>query len=71
MSGRKVQSVCIIGGGASGLPCIKACVERGLKPTCFERDVDLGGIWHYTDKIDGNYPTVMRCALLSLTPALL
>lgn len=37
-----------MGAGVSGLACIKCCLEEGLKPTCFERSDDLGGLWRFT-----------------------
>lgn len=45
-------SVCIIGAGASGLPSIKACLEQGLEPVCFERTSDIGGLWRFTENVD-------------------
>ena len=44
--------VCIIGAAASGLPSIKACLEQGLEPVCFERTADIGGIWRFTENVD-------------------
>ncbi|CAD5120538.1 DgyrCDS9104 [Dimorphilus gyrociliatus] len=43
-----MSKVCIIGGGVSGLPTIKSCLEENLEPTCFEKHNDIGGIWAYT-----------------------
>ena len=62
MKNGQVRRVCIIGAGASGLPSIKSCLERGLEPVCFERNSELGGIWYYTNVVDGTYPCVMQCA---------
>jgi cation diffusion facilitator CzcD-associated flavoprotein CzcO len=31
------------------LPTIKACLEEGLHPVCFEATDDLGGLWNYRD----------------------
>ncbi|XP_029474103.1 dimethylaniline monooxygenase [N-oxide-forming] 5-like isoform X2 [Rhinatrema bivittatum] len=42
-----VKRVAVIGAGASGLVCIKSCVDEGLEPTCFERTDDLGGLWKF------------------------
>ena len=61
MKNGHVRRVCIIGAGASGLPSIKSCLERGLEPVCFERNSELGGIWYYTDVVDGTYACVMKC----------
>ncbi|XP_054837409.1 flavin-containing monooxygenase 3-like [Eublepharis macularius] len=49
-----VQRVAIIGAGVSGLASIKACLEEGLEPICFERSDDIGGLWQFTDSaVDG------------------
>lgn len=42
-----VQKVAVIGAGISGLTSIKACLDEGLEPTCFERSQDIGGLWRY------------------------
>ncbi|KAE9549177.1 hypothetical protein FO519_007609 [Halicephalobus sp. NKZ332] len=39
--------VCIIGAGASGLPAIKACIEKNLEVICYEKTSELGGLWNY------------------------
>ncbi|KAI8481950.1 hypothetical protein Bbelb_403120 [Branchiostoma belcheri] len=36
------KRVAIIGAGVSGLTSIKACLEEGLQPVCFEQHDDLG-----------------------------
>lgn len=46
------KRVCIIGAAASGLPSIKACLEQGLEPVCFERTDDIGGVWRFSEKVD-------------------
>lgn len=40
-------SVAVIGGGTSGLTCIKCCLDEGLKPVCFESSDDIGGLWRF------------------------
>ncbi|CAJ1064660.1 dimethylaniline monooxygenase 5-like [Notolabrus celidotus] [Xyrichtys novacula] len=45
-----VQKVLVIGAGISGLTSIKACLEEGLEPTCFESSHDLGGLWRFKEK---------------------
>lgn len=39
--------IAVIGSGASGLTCIKCCLEEGLEPVCFERSGDIGGLWRF------------------------
>ncbi|XP_055438196.1 flavin-containing monooxygenase 1 isoform X3 [Bubalus kerabau] len=45
------KRVAIVGAGVTGLASIKCCLEEGLKPTCFERSDDLGGLWRFTTKV--------------------
>ena len=42
-----VQKVAVIGAGPSGLTSIKACLDEGLEPTCFESSHDIGGLWRF------------------------
>ena len=44
------MKVAVIGGGSSGLACIKTCLDEGLEPVCFEQEDDLGGLWRFTEK---------------------
>ena len=41
--------IAIIGAGCSGLTAIKACLDEGLEPVCFEMQSDIGGLWNYND----------------------
>ena len=38
----KINSVCIVGAGCSGLVSVKSCLEEGLNPTCYEIAGDVG-----------------------------
>lgn len=42
-----VHRVAVIGAGTSGLASVKACIEGGLEPVCFERGHDIGGVWNF------------------------
>lgn len=42
-----VRRVAVIGAGTSGLASVKACIEEGLEPVCFERGQDIGGLWNF------------------------
>nr|XP_057930295.1 flavin-containing monooxygenase 5-like isoform X2 [Doryrhamphus excisus] len=44
-----VQKVAVIGAGISGLTSIKACLDEGLEPTCFESSHDIGGLWRFKE----------------------
>ncbi len=41
------KRVAVIGGGTSGLACIKCCLDEGLEPVCFEPSDDIGGLWRF------------------------
>ena len=45
------NSVAVIGAGTAGLAAIKCALEVGLKPTVFEQETWLGGIWRYTEDV--------------------
>lgn len=40
-----IKQVCIIGCGSSGMPAIKAMVDKGIRFDCFEAGNDIGGNW--------------------------
>uniref|UniRef100_A0A3Q3IZK1 Flavin-containing monooxygenase n=1 Tax=Monopterus albus TaxID=43700 RepID=A0A3Q3IZK1_MONAL len=42
-----VQRVAVIGAGPCGLTSVKACLDEGMVPTCFESSDDLGGLWKF------------------------
>ncbi len=46
------MKVCVIGTGPSGLTTIKQLMDEGHDVTCFEKNGDLGGIWHRHDGDD-------------------
>ncbi len=41
------KRIAVIGGGTSGLACIKCCLDEGLEPVCFETSDDIGGLWRF------------------------
>lgn len=43
------KRIAVIGSGASGLTCIKCCLEEDLEPVCFERSDDIGGLWRFQE----------------------
>ncbi|XP_072199839.1 dimethylaniline monooxygenase [N-oxide-forming] 2-like [Excalfactoria chinensis] len=47
-----VHRVAVIGAGVSGLAATKCCLDEGLEPICFERNEDIGGLWHIADNTD-------------------
>ncbi|XP_072130342.1 flavin-containing monooxygenase 5-like isoform X4 [Mobula birostris] len=55
MQVKMAKRVAIIGAGASGLECIKCCLDEDLEPVCFEKSNDIGGLWNFQEKItDGS-----------------
>uniref|UniRef100_A0A3B3SAZ2 Flavin-containing monooxygenase n=1 Tax=Paramormyrops kingsleyae TaxID=1676925 RepID=A0A3B3SAZ2_9TELE len=54
--------VAVIGGGISGLICIKCCLDEGLEPVCFESSDDIGGLWRFKEEPEKDrasiYPSV-------------
>lgn len=40
-------ATCIIGAGSSGIPVLKAFVDRGLEVDCFEATDKVGGLWAF------------------------
>lgn len=49
-SASTAKRVAVLGGGPSGLTTVKACLEEGHIPVCFEQDEDIGGLWRFTEK---------------------
>ncbi|XP_068448898.1 flavin-containing monooxygenase 5-like [Clinocottus analis] len=47
-----VHKVAVIGAGISGLTSVKACLDEGLEPTCFESGLDIGGLWRIKDDLE-------------------
>ena len=42
-----VHRVAVIGAGPSGLTSVKACLDEGMEPICFESSDDMGGLWKF------------------------
>lgn len=51
---KMARRVAVIGGGASGLTCIKCCLDEGLEPVCFESSDDIGGLWRFKVRWSGS-----------------
>ncbi|XP_077132542.1 flavin-containing monooxygenase 3-like [Ranitomeya variabilis] len=62
-----VKTVAIIGAGISGLGAIKACVEEGLEPTCFERSNDIGGLWRFTDEAEDGRASIYKSLVTNVS----
>ncbi|KAG8132930.1 hypothetical protein E2320_010743, partial [Naja naja] len=54
------KRVAVVGSGVSGLTSIKACLEEGLEPTCFEQSNDIGGLWRFTETVEERKASIYR-----------
>ncbi|XP_009460788.1 PREDICTED: dimethylaniline monooxygenase [N-oxide-forming] 5-like [Nipponia nippon] len=60
-----VKKVAIIGGGSSGLCAIKACLQEGLEPVCFERTRDIGGLWRFEEQPEEGRASIYRSVIIN------
>ncbi|XP_073906685.1 flavin-containing monooxygenase 5 isoform X1 [Castor canadensis] len=59
------KRIAVIGGGSSGLTCIKSCVEEGLEPVCFERTEDIGGLWRFQDNPEQGRASIYKSVVIN------
>lgn len=59
------QRVAVIGAGPSGLTSLKACLEEGLEPTCFESSDDIGGLWRYKEKPEPGRANIYQSVVIN------
>lgn len=57
------RRVAVVGGGSSGLACIKCCLDEGLEPVCFESSDDIGGLWRF--KVGVTLSSTLKVDLMS------
>ncbi|ETS73533.1 hypothetical protein PFICI_14479 [Pestalotiopsis fici W106-1] len=57
---QSVSEVAVIGAGISGITSAAHLLRQGIKPTVFERSSQVGGVWHYDDRVakEPNYPNI-------------
>uniref|UniRef100_UPI001448915F dimethylaniline monooxygenase [N-oxide-forming] 2-like n=1 Tax=Epinephelus lanceolatus TaxID=310571 RepID=UPI001448915F len=60
-----VRRVAVVGAGASGLVCIKTCVDEGLEPVCFESSDDIGGLWNYKEALEPERASIYRSLVVN------
>ncbi|KAM3620315.1 uncharacterized protein V6R79_021449 [Siganus canaliculatus] len=60
-----VQRVAVIGAGISGLSSIKACLDEGLEPTCFESSNDIGGLWRFKEKPEPGRTNIYQSVVIN------
>ncbi|XP_064371778.1 flavin-containing monooxygenase 5-like [Dromaius novaehollandiae] len=59
------KRVAIIGGGSSGLCAIKACLQEGLEPVCFERTRDIGGLWRFEEHPEEGRASIYKSVIIN------
>ncbi|XP_067368987.1 flavin-containing monooxygenase 5-like [Channa argus] len=62
-----VHTVAVIGAGPAGLTSIKACLEEGLVPTCFESSDDMGGLWKFKEVSEPNRASIYRSLTINIS----
>ncbi|XP_069718522.1 flavin-containing monooxygenase 5-like isoform X2 [Phaenicophaeus curvirostris] len=65
VEGSMAKRVAIIGGGSSGLCAIKACLQEGLEPICFERTGDIGGLWRFEEHPEEGRASIYRSVIIN------
>ncbi|XP_054458146.1 dimethylaniline monooxygenase [N-oxide-forming] 2-like [Anoplopoma fimbria] len=60
-----VRRVAVVGAGSSGLVCMKACVDEGLEPVCFESSDDIGGLWRYKESPEPERSSIYRSLVVN------
>ncbi|KAI7799413.1 flavin-containing monooxygenase 5-like [Triplophysa rosa] len=59
------KRVAVIGGGTSGLACIKCCLDEGLEPICFESSDDIGGLWRFKENPDPAQASIYQSLIIN------
>uniref|UniRef100_A0A667YP74 Flavin-containing monooxygenase n=1 Tax=Myripristis murdjan TaxID=586833 RepID=A0A667YP74_9TELE len=60
-----VRRVAVIGAGPSGLTSIKACLDEGLEPTCFESSHDIGGLWRFKEEPEPGRANIYHSVIIN------
>lgn len=59
------RRVAVIGGGSSGLACIKCCLDEGLEPVCFESSDDIGGLWRFKENSEPDRASIYNSVIIN------
>ncbi|XP_077389815.1 flavin-containing monooxygenase 5-like [Festucalex cinctus] len=59
------RRVAVIGGGSSGLACIKCCLDEGLEPVCFESSDDIGGLWRFKENPEQDRASIYHSVIIN------
>ncbi|XP_076582455.1 flavin-containing monooxygenase 5-like [Chaetodon auriga] len=62
-----VQRVAVIGSGPCGLASVKACLDEGMVPTCFESSDDMGGLWKFKEVSEPNRASIYRSLTINVS----
>ncbi|XP_056271495.1 flavin-containing monooxygenase 5-like isoform X1 [Pseudoliparis swirei] len=62
-----VHRVAVIGSGPSGLTSVKACLDEGMLPTCFESSDDIGGLWRFKEVSEPNRANIYRSLTINIS----
>ncbi|XP_078417716.1 flavin-containing monooxygenase 5-like isoform X1 [Cetorhinus maximus] len=62
---KMTKRVAIIGAGASGLTCIKCCLDEDLEPVCFERTNDIGGLWNLQENVTDGRASIYKSLIVN------
>ncbi|XP_040896111.1 flavin-containing monooxygenase 5-like isoform X3 [Toxotes jaculatrix] len=59
------RRVAVVGGGSSGLVCIKSCLDEGLEPVCFESSDDIGGLWRFKENPESDRASIYHSVIIN------
>uniref|UniRef100_A0A1A7YM31 Flavin-containing monooxygenase n=1 Tax=Iconisemion striatum TaxID=60296 RepID=A0A1A7YM31_9TELE len=59
------RRVAIVGGGSSGLACIKCCLDEGLEPVCYESSDDIGGLWRFKENPEPDRASIYHSVIIN------
>ncbi|TDH08159.1 hypothetical protein EPR50_G00095250 [Perca flavescens] len=59
------RRVAVIGGGSSGLACIKCCLDEGLEPVCYESSDDIGGLWRFKENPEEDRASIYHSVIIN------
>ncbi|XP_053715918.1 flavin-containing monooxygenase 5-like [Synchiropus splendidus] len=57
--------VAVVGGGGSGLACVKCCLDEGLEPVCFETSDDIGGLWRFKENPEPDRASIYHSVIIN------
>lgn len=60
-----VKRVAVLGAGCSGLTAIKCCLDEGLEPVCFEKSVDIGGLWRFKEVPEDDRASIYSSVIIN------